>query len=157
MTIHYLHQMAAHPHLRRWTNKGFTLPEIEALETAYNAGQPFPQAYREFLFLGGRHCNLEDIDLGLGLDWLQTKAREQLQEAGQHLGRPFWPIYQLEACQQFGLFYLDEDQPDPAVYHCMPAYVASGDPLIQPLPQQTFSRFIDECVARSIITDKYVR
>lgn len=130
---------------------------MQALEARYNESRPFPQAYREFLFLGGRHCNLEDLDQGLGFDWLQATARQQLAEAGQHLDRPFWVIYQLEGCQQFGLFYLDDAQPNPAVYHCMPAYVEFGDPLIQPLPQPTFSRFIEECVARSRITDQYLR
>lgn len=157
MTIHYLHQMAAHPQLRRWTNQGLPLLEIEALEAHYNDGRPFPQAYREFLFLGGRHCNLEDVDTGLGLHWLHTTAWQRLAEDDQRLDRPFWVVYQLEGCQQFGFFYLDDEQPDPAAYHCMPAYVALGDPLVQPLPQQTFSRFIDECVARSRRTDQHLR
>ncbi|GAB3834339.1 hypothetical protein [Hymenobacter jeollabukensis] len=157
MTIHYLHQMAAHPKLRRWTNEGLTLPAIEALEVEYNQGRPFPQAYCEFLYLGGGHCNLEDLDIGLGYAWLQTRARARLREYGQQIERPFWVTDQLDGCEQFGFIYLDEDQPDPTPYYCMPAYVAEGEPLIQPLPQQPFSRFIDECVARSVITDEHLR
>jgi hypothetical protein len=157
MTIHYLHQMAAHPRLRRWTNEGLTTAEIEALEAEYNAGRPFPPAYREFLHLGGRHCNLGDIDTGLGYAWLQTRARQRLREYGQHIGRPFWVTDQLDGCEQFGFIYLDDDQPDPTAYYCLPAYVAAGEPLIQPLPQQPFSRFIDACVARALHDDQDLR
>lgn len=149
--------MQQYPVLRKWTNEGMSEAEIAKLEFDYRLNKPFPIAYREFLFLAGKHSNLEDIDTGLGYDWMQRKAKEMLAEYGQVIERPFWVTDQLDGCEQFGFFYLDEDIEDPKVYYCMPAYVSSGEPLIQQWPHKTFSALIDACVQRSIITDHYIR
>ena len=156
MTIEYLQKMQQHPKLRGWTNQGMTDAEIEALETRYNGGNHFPKSYREFLSLGGHYCNLGDIDTGDGYDWLQTRARQRLQEYGQDIGRPFWVTAQLDDCEQFGFIYLDEANDDPAIYNSYPAYVYQGDPLVQAKPQGKFSNYINECVDRAIVEDKFL-
>lgn len=88
---------------------------------------------------------------------MQDRAQAELAEAGQQLDRPYWVFRQHEACQQFGFIYLNEDEPDPTLYHCLPAYVADGHSLLEVLPVhlQPFSRFIKVCVEHGLLDDSY--
>lgn len=45
--------------------EGMSIAEIEGLETALNGGTPFPKAFREYLYIGGKFNSIGFED-GLG-------------------------------------------------------------------------------------------
>jgi hypothetical protein len=154
MEIKYLKKMLKNPILRNWTNQGMLLHEIEVLESKYNNGIPFPQSFREFLYIAGKQSNLGDIDTGSGYEWMQEKARLELQECGKLIERPFFVISQLDSCTQFGFIYLDENAQDPLKYNCFADESYWDDyNFIEKSPNGTFSNFINTCVNNSIVED----
>jgi hypothetical protein len=158
MEIKYLKKMQQHPKLRSWKNEGMSLAEIEKLEQEYNQGRPFPTAYREFLFLGGEHSNLGDIDTGVSYEWMQQLAREEVAASGKTIDRPYWVTDQLDRCTQFGFIYLDEDTEDPVIYYCYADKSYHKEfGFIVPRPQGTFSNYINVCVERAVLEDSFRR
>lgn len=55
MEIKYLKQLKDNPNLKPsiGPREGWEISKIEALEIKYNKGNPFPKAFREYLFLAG--------------------------------------------------------------------------------------------------------
>ena len=157
MEIIYLKHLANIDKIGGRETKGISLQEIVELERKYNEGRPFPKSYREYLYLAGGTHGL-DIDEGLGFDWLQETSKGMLKEFNQRIDRPFFVVDQLDGCEQFGFFYLDEEGDDPIIYNCAPPYVEDGDPLIKPYNQGSFSQVvnsnIDSAKAWDQIRDK---
>ena len=155
MEIVYLKRLLDYPKLANWQNKGMTIKEIENLESKYNNGNPFPKAYREFLFIAGEMTYLETATDEF--DWMQEKAREELQECGKTIDRPFFVIDQLDACTIFGFIYLDENVDDPIVYNCHAHESYWSDiEFVKKSTHNPFSKFIDACLDSAIIKDKYM-
>ncbi|WP_298544760.1 hypothetical protein [uncultured Aquimarina sp.] len=156
MEIKYLKSFADNPTLAGWTNKGLSIAQIQDLEIQYLNGAQFPRAYREFLFLAGERTYIEaDI-----VDWedMIEDAEEQFEIYGiSKIDRPIWITDQVDACQQFGFIYLDENVEDPIIYNCRPAYVDLGDKFIEPRPQGVFSNYIDVCVERAKVIDESLK
>ncbi|MBC8756926.1 hypothetical protein H2O64_19800 [Kordia sp. YSTF-M3] len=116
----------------------------------------FPKAYKEFLFLAGKHTFIEaDI---MDWDWMIEEAEERFEQYNiPKIKRPIWITDQLDQCEQFGFIYLDEGVEDPIIYNCRPGYVQFGDKLIKRRPQGTFSNYINICVERAKIIDKSLK
>ncbi|MGY3793762.1 SMI1/KNR4 family protein [uncultured Aquimarina sp.] len=156
MEIKYLKSFADHPTLAGWTNKGLSVAQIQKLETQYLNGVQFPSSYREFLFIAGERTYIEaDI---LDWDWMIEEAEERFEENNiPYFERPIWITDQVDACNQFGFIYLDENVEDPIIYNCRPGYVKLGDKLIEPRPQGKFSNYIRTCVERAKVIDDSLR
>jgi hypothetical protein len=157
MEVKFLKKMLVYPTLRNWSNKGTSLEAIEFLEKKYNNGNLFPQAFREYLYIAGKHSNLGDIDIGFGYEWMQEKAREELNDCGKNIDRPFFVVSQLDACTQFSFIYLDDNSEDPFKYNCFchESYWDESS-FIEVSPSGRFSFFINVCVDRAIIDDDFI-
>ncbi len=100
---------------RIFTNEGIPLSEIETLEQTWNNGGLFPIALRELLFLAGTYCYVLDYSIWENQQEMQQELRDEMQEDGNVLTRPFY-IIDNYGSDQFVFVYLDEDQIDPIVY-----------------------------------------
>lgn len=154
MQIEILKRFEKIQRIRGWDTEGMSMTEITDLEALYNGGNPFPKVYREYLYIGGK-MNGIGLDEAHGYEWLYNKSREMLTEHDQEINRPFFVIDQLDACEQFGFFYLDENVDDPIVYNCMPPYVEDGFPLIEPYGQYQFSKVLDALIDDAEIADAH--
>src|SRR5437773_741294 len=97
MEIKYLKKMEQNPTIGSFTNRGLPLEKIEALEKKYNNGKPFPQAFREFLFLGG---DFDNIGFEIGdWDYMQEGAKRGLKNNGHEIKRPFFVFKHLNGCE----------------------------------------------------------
>ena len=155
MEIIYLKHLANIDKIGGWETKGISLQEIVELERKYNEGKPFPKSYREYLYLAGRISGIT-LDSGFGFDWLQETSKGMLKEFNQSIDRPFFVIDQLDGCEQFGFFYLDEEGDDPIIYNCAPPYVEDGDPLIKPYNQGRFSKVIESKIEEAKVHDRNI-
>ncbi len=151
MEIHYLKRLQQIPKLGEDELEGINLTAIEALETKYNNGNPFPTAFREYLFLAGEYDYLGGHFDAPGYEWMQEKARAELAECGKTIDRPFFVTDQLDGCTQFGFIYLDENEDDPKVYYCYahPYYWKDID-FITERADGTFTVLIDSCIDLAI-------
>lgn len=149
METKYLTQMIENPVLDTWRNRPYTLEKIKDLEALYNHGKPFPTALREFLWIAGEFNN---VGFSAYRDFfeLQIECRRGLDVCEQVISRPFLAFDNLNACEQFGFVYLDEDQNDPDVYWAPPYYAADyeGHPLIIRYDDYTFSSLVNEHIYR---------
>jgi len=89
--------------------------EITQLEQLYNAGNPFPKALKELLYLAGKRCYVLDYGLNETQQELQEFVRTNLDEDEKVINRPFFAIDVYNAGDQFLFVYLDAED-DPAVY-----------------------------------------
>ncbi len=145
MDIVYLNDLKQIENLRGWKTTGLTIDEIKNLEQKYNGGQPFPKAYKEYLYLAGKISGIS-LDTAFGFDWLQETSKKILEEYGQEIKRPYFVIDQLDGCEQFGFFYLDENKEDPLIYNCTPTQVEEGDPLISKYKQGEFTKVVKSLI-----------
>ena len=81
-------QNEKHPKIGRFENKGISELEIAKLESEFKI--KFPQAYKEFLFLGGkREFILEGWSTEAQyLDWIQANIKESMDDVNLKL-KPF--------------------------------------------------------------------
>ena len=88
MEIKYLTKMKNTPKIGRFENKGISELEIAKLESEFKI--KFPQAYKEFLFLGGkREFILEGWSTEAQyLDWIQANIKESMDDVNLKL-KPF--------------------------------------------------------------------
>ncbi|HZW62099.1 MAG TPA: hypothetical protein VFF15_00485 [Flavobacteriaceae bacterium] len=98
-----------------FVNQGLAVSEIEVLEQAWNSGNQFPKSLRELLYLAGNFCYVLDYSIWQSQQEMQDELRNEMQEDGNILNRPFY-IIDNYASDQFLFVYLDEDQIDPMVY-----------------------------------------
>lgn len=149
MEIKYLNKILENPNLKSWSIEGLSLAKIKELEALYNKGKPFPTSIREFLWLSGKDNNIGFNDHPNMFE-LQIECRRGLDVCEQVISRPFLAFDNLNACEQFGFVYLDEDQNDPDVYWAPPYYAADyeGHPLIIRYDDYTFSSLVNEHIYR---------
>jgi NACalpha-BTF3-like transcription factor len=128
--------------------KGVSEVEIEKVEKKYAI--KFPNAYREFLYLAGESrgalplldtAELEDISA----DWHMEIMKEEMEESGTIISRPFWLFAETNGCEAFYFFYLDENTDDPQVrlynYHDYD----DNKRVLQDV-EVTFSKFIEDMI-----------
>ncbi|WP_046755256.1 SMI1/KNR4 family protein [Kordia jejudonensis] len=155
MTIQYLNKLKNRNTILGWKNEGLSIEEIVSLEEKFNNGNSFPRIYREYLFIAGKHCGIA-IDQGLGFDWLQKTSKDILLEYKQTINRPIFIFDQLDGCEQFGFFFLDDEKDNPNIYICNPfEHIEEGEPLYYPYNQKTFSEFISFLMDSADSWDKY--
>ncbi len=128
--------------VRKFPTQGCTIEEIEALEESLNNGNPFPKAFREYLFIGGE---MSCLPLDMKYSWMEreTKAAKKglLENRGIQLDRPIVVYNQLDY-EQYTFIYLDEgDNPQP--WHC---YVVDDEQTFWKGPFPTFKDNIDKMV-----------
>ena len=114
MEIEYLTYLRDNPERRpgdsQFSNpiEPISLSEIEALETKYNNGKPFPKALRELLFLAGNDCYVLDYGLNETQEEFQEDQRQILASYYQEISNPYYII----DCHNYGttflFIYLDE-------------------------------------------------
>ena len=147
MDIKYLKQMLDNPKIGSLSNRGMSTSEIEALEQKYNDSNQFPLAFREFLSLGGKFDNTGTVNAAF--DYLEDTSKKNLANTGNNLGRPFFAIYHINDCEEFGFFYLDEKADDPQIYVCSPYGEDDGEPLVR-ANDVTFSELVNGGVNRRL-------
>lgn len=97
--------------------EGIPLTEIEALETKYNGGNPFPKALRELLYLAGNFCYVLDYGGFDTQDKLQTRQRKWMTQFNTSISRPFFIVDLVSDMENFCFVYADDVNDDPMVYH----------------------------------------
>lgn len=124
MTIEYfkklgrkttLYNSNVYPHVK-YAPRGCKFEEVEQLEKF--APQPFPQAYKEYLFLAGKEHFLLWPDVIYRYEdtkEMQEDAVVLMHEDGYVIPGDFWVIQAL-ANDQFHFFFFNEG-PNPPVYH----------------------------------------
>lgn len=115
--------------------------EIEQLEK--EAGKKFPQAYREFLFIGGRTANMfAELEHAVaGEDWkqLQQGAKAHLAKTELEVSADYWAFCSLYGGEQFFFFYFDDG--DDPVTHIFESDGYSTPEITS--EKQTFSQFVE--------------
>ena len=118
MEIKILKELQVINRIGPFINKGLSLERIEALEQAYNNGNPFPRGLRELLYLAGDDCNVLDYSTDTA-EKLQQRARQKLTSYGMTtLTRPFYCIDTMGgyASAAFTFVYTDVPGEDPLLY-----------------------------------------
>lgn len=145
MEIKYLKNMKDNPSFPSYKIEGISIEKIEALETKYNKGNPFPKAFKEYLFLGGIKGGTGVVDNDF--DDLQTDCKEDLDRFGYNVERPYFIFDNYDS--QYSIFFLDEDLEDPKIFILDPYGKNRGEfDLIRPGFISTFSKLINEAIHR---------
>jgi len=118
MEIIYLKELQDNPNRRgdpKFNNEPILESEILHLEQLYNAGNTFPKALRELLYLAGNYCYVLDYGISESQEELQDYVREKLEFRNKVISRPFFVIDVYNVGTQCLFIYLDEGN-DPPVY-----------------------------------------
>lgn len=135
-----------YPSKRRINPEGKTLQEIETLELALNNGEPFPKAFREYLFIGGKNnaIGFNDGTDGAFVE-MKTYYTKGLKERGVSIDRPFVVFHAFESA--FSFIYLDEgDNPQPWNASTSEAYDTDDDEWLWKTPFSSFTEIVDHAV-----------
>ena len=147
MEIEYLKELHNNPNRRgdpNFTIKPILEPEIVYLEQLYNAGNTFPKALRELLYLAGNYCYVLDYGISESQEELQGFVRGELNYYNKEISRPFFAIDVYNASDQFLLIYLDEGD-NPAVHEAH--YYENSLGWIR-LISYNLSQYIDNLIVR---------
>jgi len=147
MEIVYLKELQDNPNRRgdpKFNNEPILESEILHLEELYNAGNTFPKALRELLYLAGNYCYVLDYGISESQEELQEFVRGELNYYNKEISRPFFAIDVYNASDQFLLIYLDEGD-NPAVY--VASYYEDSSGWTR-LLSYNLSKFIDNKIAR---------
>ena len=147
MEIKYLKQLKDNPNLKPsiGPREGWEISKIEALEIKYNKGNPFPKAFREYLFLAGDWGGTGVVNE----DWddLRADCQEDLDRFGYKVERPFFVFDNYDS--QYSIFFLDEDLEDPKLFILDPYGKNRGEfNLVRHSFISTFSKLINEAIHR---------
>lgn len=119
MDIQYLKIMKNNPLVGDEENEGITKQQITEMEAFAN--HKFPDAYREFLYMGGHNNNVTQFSDSSGYLFYQKLRKSVdlvLQEDDFKIERDFWVIAALDGGQQFDFFFYDEGENPPIYYYC---------------------------------------
>ncbi len=145
MEIQYLTKMKNNPKIGRWENRGISEQKIEKLEQDFKI--KFPQAYKEFLFLGGEFQNCIDWNTNYQyLDWTQTNLKESMDDVNLKLTPNFiFADYNRDQCL---FFFLDEGDNPPVYIYAEEKFHKNekGEYVYYVKTNNSFSDFIDECI-----------
>ena len=147
MEITYLKTLKNNPNLKPTIGpiEGWDVLKIHELEEKYNEGNPFPKAFREYLFLAGEWGGTGVVNE----DWgsIRQLCDEDLIYWGNTLDRPFFVFDKLDS--QYSIFFLDEDKEDPEYYILNASWDDEDEePLLKRGLTRSFSRLIEEAIHR---------
>ncbi|HAY3544981.1 TPA: SMI1/KNR4 family protein [Elizabethkingia anophelis] len=146
MEIKYLTKMKNTPKIGRFENKGISELEIAKLESEFKI--KFPQAYKEFLFLGGkREFILEGWSTEAQyLDWIQANIKQSMDDVNLKL-KPFFVFaeYNNNQC----LFFFLNDGENPPIYGYDEGKIYTNDKGEEVYYKKTKNSFSD-CIDNSI-------
>ncbi len=130
--------------------EGMSMTEIQDLETALNHGNPFPKAFREYLYIGGKY-NALGFNTGLGdFKGMDTYYKKKVKARGLKIDRPYLIIDSFEG-YIFMFIYLDEGD-NPTVWFCSidEDYDSEDGKSIWKLPDPNFSALVDDLVNKAL-------
>ncbi|WP_288459480.1 hypothetical protein [uncultured Chryseobacterium sp.] len=135
----------------RFIPRGMSLAEIQDLETALNEGTPFPKAFREYLYIGGKFNGIGYNDNLGDFVGLNKFYKERIKERGLKIDRPIMFMHNFEG--EIGIFfYLDEATDDPVLWNCSvnEDYDSGDGKAIWKVPHPKFSTIVDDAVKAAV-------
>ncbi|HFK5574447.1 SMI1/KNR4 family protein [Elizabethkingia anophelis] len=149
MEIKYLKKMKDTPKIGQWVNRGISEQKIEKLEQEFNIS--FPQAYKEFLYLGGDFQNCVEWSTNYEyLDWRQDNIKESMASVNLHL-KPFFAFADFEGHNCLFFFLGDGDNPPVYGYDESKIYTNDkGEEVYYKRTDNSFSECIDSFVNYSL-------
>ena len=150
MEIKYLTKMKNTPKIGRFENKGISELEIAKLESEFKI--KFPQAYKEFLFLGGkREFILEGWSTEAQyLDWIQANIKESMDDVNLKL-KPFFVFAEYNNNQCLFFFLNDGENPPIYVYAEDKVHQNEKGEFVYYVKQDNFfSEYIDRCIDEAL-------
>ncbi|CDN73746.1 SMI1/KNR4 family protein [Elizabethkingia anophelis] len=149
MEIKYLKKMKDTPKIGQWVNRGISEQEIAKLEQEFNIS--FPQAYKEFLYLGGDFQNCVEWSTNYEyLDWRQDNIKDSMSNVNLHLKSFFvFVVYGNDQC----LFFFLKDGENPPIY----VYAEDkfhqnekGEFVYYVKQDNFFTEYIDRCIDEAL-------
>lgn len=131
--------------------EGKTVEDIEELEQLFNQGNPFPKAFREYLFIGGKFNSLGIQDGTDGnIKGLHEFYKEKMKQRGVSIERPFLIFDNFEG-ESFMFIYLDEgNDPQPWNFSVNEDYDDEDNGYLWKTPFGSFSEMIDYLVNNAL-------
>ncbi|AQW97242.1 SMI1/KNR4 family protein [Elizabethkingia anophelis] len=149
MEIKYLKKMKDTPKIGQWVNRGISEQEIEKLEQEFNIS--FPQAYKEFLYLGGDFQNCVEWDTNyVHIDWTQDNVKDSMANVNLQL-KPFFAFGEY-GCDQCLFFFLNDGE-NPPIYVYAEDKVhqnEKGEFVYYVKQDNFFSEYIDRCIDEAL-------
>ncbi|UIR57864.1 SMI1/KNR4 family protein [Sphingobacterium sp. SRCM116780] len=146
MEIQYLTKMKNNPKVGRFENEGISEVEIEKLEQWFTI--KFPQAYKEFLYLGGKTEQIIDgwSSEAKYLNWRQQNIKESMESIDLKL-RPYFAFADFNGSNCFFFFIGEGDNPSIYKYDENKIYTnENGDEIYYKKTEDSFSDFIDSFI-----------
>jgi len=140
---------------------GKTIAQIEALEAEFNQGNPFPKAFREYLFIGGDYNAISFNDSKGNFKAEHDSFDHDIRKRGIEIKRPYMVFTGNDDGTIASFIYLDEgDDPQPWNGSIKESYdneIWNDDPdpdkweiikteAIWKMPFKSFSELIDKAV-----------
>jgi len=156
MEIEFLQKMKENPkpHKRLSRDRGLSIEKIEELELEINDGNPFPKAYREYLYLGGDYNSLglsiafEDSESWEDIPAIKRVAEIEMKKEGLSIDRSYIILHYYDD-DNFIFIYLDEgDNPQPYAMVLNP--LNNMDHIFPIKRADSLSFFIDDLVNRTL-------
>ena len=145
MELKYMRELTSIKSYVDFPPEGLTISEITQLETAYNNGNHFPLALREYLYVAGGFSPVVAINAS-NLDVLQQRVRGYLVEYSQQINRPFLAFENWNLSQYFLFIYGDDTAEDPVIWM---AYLEPDDsePNFLSTDGMTLTEFVNEKIS----------
>lgn len=149
MEIKYLKKMKDTPKIGQWVNRGISEQEIAKLEQEFNIS--FPQAYKEFLYLGGDFQNCVEWSTNYEyLDWRQDNIKDSMANVNLHL-KPFFAFADFEGHNCLFFFLGDGENPPIYVYAEDKFHQNEKGEFVYYVKQDNFfSEYIDRCIDEAL-------
>jgi hypothetical protein len=129
--------------------EGFSIDEINKLEKDLNHGNPLPQAYKEFLYIGGGFNCIQLDDYKENCFQAVKFYKEKAAKRGIIINRPIAIIHNLDGAL-FSFIYLDEgDNPQPWSLSTSEGYDTDDREAIYKMPYRSFKDLVDKRVELS--------
>lgn len=126
--------------------EGFSNEEIEKIEKDLNDGNSLPQAYKEFLFIGGKFNSIQLDDYKENYLKAVEYYKEKAAKRGVIISRPIAIIDNLDGAL-FSFIYLDEgDNPQPWSLSTSKGYDTDEGEILYKMPFKTFKDLVEKLV-----------
>ena len=154
MEIEFSYKMKENPKPRKRLshNRGFSVEKIAELEI--NKGNPFPKAYKEYLYLGGDFNSLglniaiEDSESWQHIAAIKRVAEIEMKKEGLSINRPYVILHYYDD-DGFIFIYLDENEnPQPYIFEPFP--LGDKEHIFPVKNIDSLSSFIDDLVDRAL-------
>lgn len=115
MELKYMRTLKESPNLsQRIPLEGLNDKIILKIRDLFNQGKKFPEAFEEYLSVGGK-----SEATGVVFEWddfevLREDCEEDLENTGYTVDRPYFVFDQLDSI--YSIFFLDKEKEDPDIY-----------------------------------------